>query len=126
MKPGVGLMCSVAAILAAGSLQAGDFRLMDAIKRRDVKAVATLMAQHADVDATAADGGTALGWAVYLDMQDVAEKLIAAGAKVNTVGEYGETPLTLALANGNATLAEKLIKAGADPKVARWNGETAL
>lgn len=63
---------------------------------------------------------------MFLDLQNSAEKLIAAGANMNTAGDFGGTPLTLALADGNARLAEKLLKAGADPRATRWNGETAL
>ena len=77
-------------------LAAGDLRLVDAIKRRDHKAVTSLMAQHADVNAAQPDGATALAWAAYLDDRESAELLLAAGAKVKTADEYGETPLTLA------------------------------
>ena len=63
---------------------------------------------------------------MFLDLPDLAVKLIDAGANVNTANDYGETPLTLALANGNVALSEHLLKAGADRKVTRWNGETAL
>jgi ankyrin repeat protein len=116
-----------AGILLAGScLAAPDLRLIEAVKRRDVKAVDTLLTQHADVNAALPDGATALAWAAFLDLREVAEKLIAAGANVNSGGEYGETPLTLALGNGDAVLADKLLQAGADAKTARWNGETTL
>ena len=102
-----------------------DLRLLDAVKRRDMKAFESLLSS-ADVNAKAPDGATALSWAVFLDLPDMAAKLLTAGATVNSVSEYGETPLTLALANGNVALTEKLLKAGAEPKVTRWNGETAL
>src|ERR1700692_1322495 len=65
-------------------------------------------------------------WAAFLDLPEMAARLIDAGAEVNTVGDYGETALTLALANGDVALVDKLLKVGADPKVTRWNGETAL
>ena len=110
----------------ATSLAASDLRLLDAVKRRDPKAFETLLTQRVEIDAAAPDGATALSWAAFLDLRDMAEKLISAGAKVNTAGDYGETPLTLALANGDTALAQKLLKAGADPKITRWNGETAL
>jgi ankyrin repeat protein len=115
------------ALLAVSSWASpADLRLIEALKRRDVKAFDALMAQHADVNAALPDGSTPLSWAVYLDLQAPARKLIAAGAKVNATGEYGETPLTLALANGDVPLVKQLLKAGADPKAARWNGETCL
>lgn len=117
---------ALALVLAAATAFAADLRLLDAVKRRDAKAFDTLLAQGADINAAAPDGATALAWAVFLNLQDIAEKLIAKGAKINTAGDYGETPLLLALANGNARLSEKLLQAGADPKATRWNGETAL
>jgi ankyrin repeat protein len=126
MRSGKWVQFVLAICLAAAASWAADLRVLDAVKRRDAKAFGILMAQKADIDAKAPDGATALSWAVFLDLHDMAEKLIAAGAKVNTANDYGETPLTLALANGNAGLAEKLLKAGADPKATRWDGETAL
>jgi ankyrin repeat protein len=116
------LVCLIVGPLLAAS----DLRVLDAVKRRDTKAFDALLQQHADINTPAPDGATALAWASFLDLREMAEKLISAGAKVNTAGDYGETPLTLALANGDAALAEKLLKAGADPKATRWNGETAL
>src|SRR5690349_7546973 len=100
-------------LLAASCWAAADCRLIEAIKRRDSKAFTTLMAEHADINAALPDGATALAWAAFLDLRDIAEKLIDAGANVNTAGEYGETPLTLALANRDVPLVEKLLKAGA-------------
>src|SRR5215472_3782215 len=126
MRSGKWVRLGVAMCATAAISWASDLRLLEAVKRRDAKAFDILLAQKADMDAKAPDGATALSWAVFLNLQDMAEKLIAAGAKVNTAGDYGETPLTLAFANGNAGLAEKLLKAGADPKATRWNGETAL
>ena len=114
-------------LLAAASCWAAtDYSLIEAVQRRDVKAAEALLAQHANVNAALPDGATALAWAVFLDLQDTAAKLIDAGANVNTRGDYGETPLSLALANGNAALVRRLLNAGADPNATRWNGETAL
>src|SRR5499427_5792828 len=117
---------AVAVLAAASAWAANDAGLADAIKRRDRKAFAALMAQHADINAAQPDGATALSWAAYLDDRESAETLLAAGANVKTADEYGETPLSLAAANGNSALVEKLLKAGADANVARWDGETAL
>jgi ankyrin repeat protein len=113
-------------VTAGVVLAAADLRLVDAIKRRDHKAVSTLLAQHADVNAAQPDGATALLWALYLDDRESADLLLAAGANMKTADEYGETPLSLAAANGNAALVKRLLKAGADPNGARWDGETIL
>src|SRR5579859_3780895 len=88
-----------------------DLRLLDAVKRRDHKAVTSLLQARVNVNAAQPDGATALAWAAYLDDADTAGKLLAAGAKPNTSDEYGETPLTLACANGDAALVGKLLAA---------------
>jgi len=114
------LLCTLSLLAAA------DLRLLEAVKRRDHKAVTALLKTKLDVNAAQPDGATALAWATYLDDTETAEELLGAGAKVNTADEYGETPLTLACANGNAVLAGKFLAAGADANAARWDGETAL
>lgn len=103
-----------------------DLRLLDAVKRRDDKAFAALLAAKADVDATQPDGATALAWAVHLGERHMAEALLDAGATADTVDEYGETPVTLAAANGDAALVQRLVAAGGNASAARWNGETAV
>jgi ankyrin repeat protein len=103
-----------------------DFRVIDAVKRRDSKALAALIRAKADVNAAQPDGATALAWAIHLGERSMAETLLGAGAKVNSVDEYGETPLTLAAANGDTAIVQRLLKAGANARAARWNGETAL
>jgi len=114
-------------LLAAGLCwAAGDLRLIDAVKRRDHRALGELVAERVDVNQAQPDGATALAWAAYLSDDAAADALLAAGAKTNTSDEYGETPLTLACANGDAALAAKLLEAGANAKAARWDGETAL
>src|SRR5215213_1980987 len=92
-------------VLSASSLLAGDLRLIEAIKRRDHKAVASLMSQKVDVNEAQPDGATALAWAAYLGDRPTAEALLKAGAKVQTADEYGETPLTLACSVGDAERA---------------------
>jgi ankyrin repeat protein len=113
-------------LFALAAFASTDLRLLDAVKRRDHQAVTALLQTKLDVNAAQPDGATALAWAAYLDDTEIAEKLLAAGAKPNTADEYGETPLTLACANGDAMLAGKLLAAGADANAARWDGETAV
>src|ERR1700742_4227672 len=78
--------------------------LLEAVKSRDSAAVTSLVRQHADVNAALPDGSTPLSWAAFLGERQIAETLMAAGAKVETADVYGETPLTLASANGDAAL----------------------
>ena len=113
-------------LVTASSLFANNLRLIDAVKRRDHKAVTVLLKQGANVNELQPDGATALSWAAYLGDRETAEALLKAGAKVETADEYGETPLTLACAVGDAALIQKLLAAGANPNAARWNGESAL
>jgi ankyrin repeat protein len=115
-------------LLAAGSLAAatGDLRLIDAVKKSDTKAVRSLLAQHVNVNASEADGSTALHWAAQRDNLGVADLLIAAGADVKAATRYNITPLSLTCTNGNAALIEHLLKAGADPNSTSGEGQTAL
>src|SRR5713226_9758541 len=70
--------------LAADMGSHPDLRLIDAVKRRDHKAIALIARDKAAVNAAQPDGATALAWAAYLDDRDVVETLLSAGAKVNT------------------------------------------
>ena len=55
----VGLILAVS--WAADNPQpAGNPRLIEAVKRRDAKAFAALLAEHVDIDAASPDGATAL------------------------------------------------------------------
>src|SRR5580692_3824960 len=107
-------------------LLASDLRLVDAVKSGDTKAVATLLKEKVDVNATQPGGATPLAWAAERANDDIARLLLAAGAKPDIANDYGETPLTLECANSDGPLVQQLIDAGANAKAARWNGETAL
>ena len=97
MRARLSAQCGLSALLWCGCCQAAsDRRLIDAVKDQDRKAVDSLLAEHADVNAAQADGATPLAWAVYLNQVETADRLIKAGANVNAADEYGETPLTLA------------------------------
>ncbi len=109
-------------VLAAGA----DLSLIAAVKSSDAQAVRSLLASHADVNATAADGSTALHWAARLDELEIADLLIAAGVNVKATTAYNITPLSLACTNGDATLIDHLLQAGADPNGTSEEGQTAL
>jgi uncharacterized protein len=116
------LCCSAAAFAAPVE----DLPIVDAVKNRDAAAVRSLIANHANVNASQADGSTALMWALHRDDLKTADLLIAAGADVNVRTDYGITPLLLACQNRNASAVEKLLKAGANPNALQWTGETAV
>ena len=99
----------------------------DAAQAGDRDAVRSLLKQAADVNASQADGMTALHWAAMRNDASLAETLLYAGASVKAstrINSY--TPLLLAAKNGNAAVMEPLIKAGADINGRTSNGTTAL
>jgi len=103
-----------------------DSRLAEAARREDRSAIRTLITQKADVNATLADGTTALHWAVQADDLDSVNLLLQAGANARVANRYGVTPLHLATSNGNVAIIGRLLRAGADPDARDASGETLL
>ena len=79
-----------------------------------------------DVNATDADGGTALHWASYRDDLATVDLLLRAGARVNAANDLGATALWAASQNGSRDVVGRLLQAGADPNLALQSGETPL
>jgi uncharacterized protein len=126
-KNGLVIWCFVALLSVVSAAATGsNLRLVDAVQSRDQDSVRSLLKQHADVNATQADGSTALAWAAHWDDLETANLLLQAGANVNAANEYGATPLSLACENGNAAMVDRLLQAGANPNTALLSGETAL
>ena len=130
MRPGtkrlLGL-CSILSLIATtGLANAGDLRLIEAIKSRNPAAVRVLIKQHVDVNAAEGDGATALHWAVHYDDLATTDLLIRAGARVRAADDGGVTPLYLACTNRNSIIVQKLLASGADPNGTLLNGETVL
>jgi len=109
-------------VLVAGS----DLLLVSAAKNRDRAAVRSLLKQHIDINASQADGATALAWASYRDDLEMADLLIHAGADVNAADDLGLTPLSLACSNSSLPMVDLLLKAGANVNAASRSGETPL
>ena len=116
----------LAALVTLSVSFAADLRMVDAAKAGDKNAVAALLKEKVDVNLSQPGGATALAWAAERANDDIAQLLLAAGAKPDVANDYGESPRTLAGANGDGPLVQKLLDAGANAKAARWNGETAL
>ena len=118
-------MTIVLAIAAAAAAQERP-ALIEAAKHADRAGMRVLVQQKADVNATEADGTTALHWAAYRDDADSVDLLIRAGAKVNAANDLGATPLWNASMNAGAPITRRLLDAGANPNLALLAGETPL
>src|SRR5206468_1361689 len=88
--------------------------LIDAAKNVDREAVRSLLKQGANVNATQADGTTALHWASYRDDLESADLLIRSGANVNARAARGQTALMWAVAQKHPEVVKVLIANGAD------------
>ena len=108
------------------SLPAADVPLVDAVRRGDANAVRELLESGVEVDATTADGATALLWAVHTGQPELVTLLLEAGADVDISNRYGVGPAYLAAENGDAAILERLLLAGVDPNPTLRGGETLL
>lgn len=100
--------------------------LIDAVKRSDTKTVRALLAPGVEVDASDAEGATALHWAARRGEAEIVALLLARGANPAASTRYHITPLSLAASNGDAIIIERLLKAGADPNSTSEEGQTVL
>ena len=124
------------ALMLAGPVMAGnvvvpvenDAPVALAARQNDAAKVRELLnaKPRPDVNVPTADGTSALHWAVYHGDADLADRLIAAGAKVNAKNDYGATPLSEAAVVGNVQVLRKLLAAGADVESPNGDGQTAL
>lgn len=119
---------SIVVLFAVASLGAAspEVPLVETAKKGDFAGLRALLQQGADVNGPAADGTTALHWAVHRDDLEAVDLLIRAGANVGATNRYGAAPLSLACLNGNAAIVRALLEAGADPNTTQPGGETAL
>src|SRR5262247_189414 len=114
-------------LTSATSAFAASPSLVDAARRGDADAIRTLLgSKSVDVNAPAADGSTALEWAVRRDDVQMVDALIRAGANVRGANAFGVQPLAIAAEKGNADVLRLLLSAGADPNAGLSEGETAL
>lgn len=100
--------------------------LIAAVRHGDRDALAALLKKGVDVNATEADGSTALMWASYRDDDESARLLIQAGANVNAANDLGATALWAASMNGSVAIVRRLLQAGANPNLALLAGETPV
>ncbi|HEY7337367.1 MAG TPA: ankyrin repeat domain-containing protein [Bryobacteraceae bacterium] len=101
--------------------------LLDAAESGDHAAAMRLAsAKGANVNATGADGATAVMYAAANGDLDLVQALIKAGANVKLANQLGSSAITEASIIGNAPIIAALLKAGADPNFKTPNGETPI
>jgi ankyrin repeat protein len=115
-------VCLTASLFAASR----EAELAEAVKQGNHAAVRAMLKRSVFVNATEADGTTALHWAVRADDLETVRLLLTAGAVVDARNRYGVTPLWLAATNGNAKMIQVLLESGADSNTAMPEGETVL
>ena len=122
--------CCVGVFLLTGfpntTTATSDVRLVDATARQDAAAVRQLINEGLDVNASRADGVTALLWAAHWDEHKVAKLLLEAGANANMADDHGVTPLIRASENASIGMVKALLAAGADASIAQVSGLTPL
>jgi uncharacterized protein len=119
---------AIAVLMAAASmLPAADTTLLEAAESGDHAAAMRLVsAKGTNVNATSADGSTAIMHAAANDDLDLVRALIKAGANVKLKNQLGTSALTEAAIIGSTPVIEALLKAGADPNFRNMDGETPL
>jgi len=123
--------CTAIAVLLMGTsmLVAADSTttLLDAAESGDHAAAMRLAsAKSTNVNATGADGTTAIMYAAANDDLELVRALIKAGANVKLKNQFGTSALTEAAIIGSAPIIDVLLKAGADPNFKNSDGETPL
>lgn len=122
------ILTLLAVMLSSSLAWAADaVPLVDAARRGDAATVRALVRrQPALVNVAAADGMTALHYAVRANDVAMVQVLLRAKADAKAASRYGITPLALAAQNGSAELIELLAKAGADVNAQAQDGQTPL
>lgn len=100
----------------SGPAHAASTPLVRAVRSGDRDGARTILRGRPDVNASAADGMTALHWAVYGGDAELVRLLIAAGADVGVANKYGIPPLASACVQGDAVVVRLLLEAGADAR----------
>jgi ankyrin repeat protein len=123
------LVATFAVLLAGTSMlmAASETTLLDTAESGDHAAAMRLAsAKGTNVNATGADGSTAIMYAAANDDLELVRALIKAGANVKLKNQFGTSALTEAAIIGSAPIIDALLKAGADPNFKNPNGETPL
>ena len=115
-----------ASMAFGGGTSSGPTLLETAQSGDHVAAMRLLSTKGTDVNATGADGTTAIMYAASNGDLELVRALIKAGANVKLSNQFGTSALTEAAIIGSTPIIEVLLKAGADPNFKTPNGETPL
>jgi uncharacterized protein len=120
---------SLIAVVLAGTsvMTAAEITPLAAIESGDrVTAMRLTGAKGANVNATGADGSTAIMYAAANNDLELVRALIKAGANVKLKNQLGTSAITEAAIIGSAPIIDALLKAGADANFRTTDGETPL
>lgn len=81
------------------------------------KAVNTLLAEGANVNATTIDGHSALQYAASKNWKSICVALLRKYANINIADKRGATPMHRAASKGNVAIVQVLIEYGRDLKI---------
>ncbi len=124
MKKSTMTLAVLMSLAFAASTQAQN--LVELVENSDFVAADSIIKSGTDVNIPAADGTTALHWAVYHGQVELVKALLRAEAEVDTRNDYGSSPMMEAATVGNAEVLKLLLDAGADVESANPEGQTAL
>jgi ankyrin repeat protein len=115
------------ALGGASIMMAAEATLLEPAESGDHAAAMRLLSvKGANVNATGADGTTAIMYASANGDLELVRALLKAGADVKLKNQFGTSAVTEAAIIGSAPILEALLKAGADPNFKTPNGETPL
>jgi uncharacterized protein len=121
------LLAGASLVVAAEAAFSPERTLLSAAESGDhLAAMRLLSAKGTSVNATAADGTTAIMYAAANDDLELVRALIKAGANVKLANQFGTSALTEASIIGSAPVIQALLRAGADANYRTPDGETPL
>lgn len=114
------------ALMRAAYANYADAKTLANTDAKRVAMVGLLVEQGARVDDVDHDGWSALMWASWSGLDQVAAKLLELGASHQSADKQGNTALIIAAQRGNAGIVEALLAKGADSSVRNKAGLSAL
>ena len=115
-----------AALMRAAYANYANSKTIEETDAKRVAMVEQLVKQGAQLDTLDDDGWSALMWASWSGLAQVASKLLDLGASYQFADKQGNTALIIAAQRGNAGIVKVLLAKGADRAVANKAGKTAV